>query len=194
MNREAWQATVHGIERVGHDLVTKNHHQNQLYSNKNNTPLKKKKLKKQRKKPNVRLSPLGHTWFLFLTECPLCQWQLVLSMALTNSWVYQTVIWDKVITLFRLPLWKGQEFCLTRIHALYANRLAFVYTVSVYRTINALSTTTLPNQTWVCSSGHSKANLLKPGYGEERCSTYCKAKQRVWATDVEKALVLGKGF
>ena len=29
MDREAWQATVHGVARVGRDLVTKppNHHQ-----------------------------------------------------------------------------------------------------------------------------------------------------------------------
>ena len=67
-------------------LSDKNHHQNQLYSNKNKIQYpNKKNFKKQRKKPNLRPSPLGHTWFLLLTECPLCQWQLVLSMALTNS-------------------------------------------------------------------------------------------------------------
>ena len=85
MNRGAWQTTVHGIARVGHDLVTK------ITTKTNCTPIKtkqypnKKNFKKQRKKPNLRPSPLGHTWFLLLTECPLCQWQLVLSMALTNS-------------------------------------------------------------------------------------------------------------
>ena len=27
MDREAWQATVHGVERVGHDLATKQQQQ-----------------------------------------------------------------------------------------------------------------------------------------------------------------------
>ena len=27
MDREAWQATVHGVARVRHDLTTKHHHQ-----------------------------------------------------------------------------------------------------------------------------------------------------------------------
>ena len=26
MDRGAWQATVHGVARVGHDLATKQHH------------------------------------------------------------------------------------------------------------------------------------------------------------------------
>ena len=28
MDREAWQATVHGLQRVGHDLVIKQQQQN----------------------------------------------------------------------------------------------------------------------------------------------------------------------
>ena len=45
----------------------------------------------------------------------------------------------------------------------------------------------LPNQTWVHSPWWNKASLLTPGCGEGKCSIYCKAKQGVWATNVQKA-------
>ena len=32
----------------------------------------------------------------------------------------------------------------------------------------------------------SKVNLLTLGCGEGKCSVYCKAKQRVWAANVQK--------
>ena len=114
-------------------------------------------------------------------------------MALTKSWVYQSSGTHWLHWSFHLPLWKGQQFCLTRINALHANRLAFLYVVSTYRTITALSTIMFPNQTWVCSSVHSKANLLRPGHGEEKCSTYCRAKQRVWwDTGIRELCVLAR--
>ena len=36
----------------------------------------------------------------------------------------------------------------------------------------------LPNQTWVHSPVHSKANLLTPGCGERKCSIYCRAPSK----------------
>ena len=38
--------------------------------------------------------------------------------------------------------------------------------------------TVLPNQTWVHSPAHSKANLLTPGFGEGKCSVYCRVPSK----------------
>lgn len=34
----------------------------------------------------------------------------------------------------------------------------------------------LMKKTWVCSPMCSKANLLTPGYGEGKCSVYCRCQ------------------
>ena len=45
----------------------------------------------------------------------------------------------------------------------------------------------LTNQTWVCSLMRSKANLLTPGYGERKCSVYCKAPIKgEWVAGAQK--------
>ena len=56
----------------------------------------------------------------------------------------------------------------------------------------------LPNQIWVHSPIHSKANLLTPVCGDGKCSVYCKAMQGVWTANAQKTWTpwwfSGKGF
>ena len=52
----------------------------------------------------------------------------------------------------------------------------------------------LQKQTWVCSPGSSKANLLPLGFGEAKCSVYCKVPRKERRQLVFKRPKVPNGF